>query len=315
MSSIDTRSWFLPRLANYTCNASSSNTSNASSSIICTNTCNYASDSDCDDGGPGTEYNLCSPGTDCQDCGHFGDVSCSEPTNESPLCHDRDESTWCATGNASEPGWLEVNFTAPRTVAGLRLFEGANCTEAQLGEYEFYFRAVGSSTWTSCPAFSPSPPPPAMPPPLPPPSPQCCSNAGCVYAFDNDCDDGGPGAEFALCDIGTDCNDCGNRCGENNTFAQFAGSDGVMNSTEWSRLIGAVFPSHNWTGSQITQGFGVLDTGNNGSTRDNQLTLNEFLHYLLVRVPVALPDRVRRVLGDGRPGLVPERHDAHHLAL
>ena len=104
MSSIDTRSWFLPRLANYTCNASSSNTSNASSSIICTNTCNYASDSDCDDGGPGTEYNLCSPGTDCQDCGHLGDVSCSEPTNESPLCHDRDESTWCATGNASEPG-------------------------------------------------------------------------------------------------------------------------------------------------------------------------------------------------------------------
>ena len=43
----------------------------------CTNTCNYASDGDCDDGGPGSEFNfnpnsltaVCSLGSDCQDCG------------------------------------------------------------------------------------------------------------------------------------------------------------------------------------------------------------------------------------------------------
>ena len=31
------------------------------------------------------------------------------------------------------------------------------------------------------------------------------------YAADGDCDDGGPGAEFTLCDLGTDCTDCGPR--------------------------------------------------------------------------------------------------------
>ena len=37
----------------------------------CTNTCNYDSDAECDDGGLGSEYTIpsCYPGTDCADCG------------------------------------------------------------------------------------------------------------------------------------------------------------------------------------------------------------------------------------------------------
>jgi hypothetical protein len=35
----------------------------------CTNTCSYAYDGDCDDGGPGSDFNLCPYGTDCADCG------------------------------------------------------------------------------------------------------------------------------------------------------------------------------------------------------------------------------------------------------
>jgi hypothetical protein len=35
----------------------------------CTETCNYASDGWCDDGGPGAEYSDCSRGSDCTDCG------------------------------------------------------------------------------------------------------------------------------------------------------------------------------------------------------------------------------------------------------
>lgn len=35
----------------------------------CSNTCLYSNDGDCDDGGPGSEYTLCAPGTDCFDCG------------------------------------------------------------------------------------------------------------------------------------------------------------------------------------------------------------------------------------------------------
>lgn len=35
----------------------------------CGNTCNYENDGDCDDGGMGSEYAICSIGTDCGDCG------------------------------------------------------------------------------------------------------------------------------------------------------------------------------------------------------------------------------------------------------
>jgi len=36
---------------------------------MCTNTCNYANDGECDDGGPGSQYSVCGLGTDCGDCG------------------------------------------------------------------------------------------------------------------------------------------------------------------------------------------------------------------------------------------------------
>ncbi len=35
----------------------------------CINTCPYASDGDCDDGGPSSDFSLCELGTDCADCG------------------------------------------------------------------------------------------------------------------------------------------------------------------------------------------------------------------------------------------------------
>ena len=38
----------------------------------CTNTCEYASDGECDDGGPDALYDSCSFGTDCADCGVRG---------------------------------------------------------------------------------------------------------------------------------------------------------------------------------------------------------------------------------------------------
>ena len=35
----------------------------------CIDTCPYADDGDCDDGGPGSDYSVCELGTDCADCG------------------------------------------------------------------------------------------------------------------------------------------------------------------------------------------------------------------------------------------------------
>ena len=39
------------------------------SADVCTNTCKYAFDRVCDDGGPGSTFSLCPLGTDCSDCG------------------------------------------------------------------------------------------------------------------------------------------------------------------------------------------------------------------------------------------------------
>lgn len=39
---------------------------------------------------------------------------------------------------------------------------------------------------------------------------EVCENT-CQYAFDGDCDDGGPNSDYSLCDCGTDCADCGTR--------------------------------------------------------------------------------------------------------
>ena len=65
------------------------------------------------------------------------------------------------------------------------------------------------------PPPSPPPPPPPTTFPLPPPSPGppgsgTCVDS-CIYADDGDCDDGGSGAEYSLCDPCTDCGDCGPR--------------------------------------------------------------------------------------------------------
>ena len=51
-------------------------------------------------------------------------------------------------------------------------------------------------------------------PPAPPWSPSLCLNTcgqQAEWASDGACDDGGPGSDDALCDHGTDCNDCGTR--------------------------------------------------------------------------------------------------------
>ena len=69
----------------------------------------------------------------------------------------------------------------------------------------------------------PSPPPPTSPTPSPPPpappSRRVCldicrrkiRNTVVEYTSDSSCDDGGEGSEFSICDIGTDCTDCGAR--------------------------------------------------------------------------------------------------------
>ena len=88
--------------------------------------CNAASDGDCDDGGPGAEYAVCALGTDVSDCGCTSPMSTDAPPPNDDSC------------------------------VGTDLY---------------------GSSWVS----------------------------------DGMCDDGGPGAEFDACHLGSDVSDCGNR--------------------------------------------------------------------------------------------------------
>ncbi len=55
------------------------------SPCVCTNTCSpHISDGACDDGGSGSEYNVCSLGSDCEDCGARGDGCVSFPSPSQP---------------------------------------------------------------------------------------------------------------------------------------------------------------------------------------------------------------------------------------
>ena len=53
---------------------------------LCSETCSFTGDGDCDDGGPGYDYSSCDLGTDCTDCG----VRCPEgmvpDSNNSGFC-------------------------------------------------------------------------------------------------------------------------------------------------------------------------------------------------------------------------------------
>jgi hypothetical protein len=73
-----------------------------------------------------------------------------------------------------------------------------------------------SRTYESIASF-PSPPP--SPPTIPPAPEGCLCTDTCTGSVwgdylisDGECDDGGPGAEYIDCDLGTDCTDCGPRC-------------------------------------------------------------------------------------------------------
>lgn len=53
---------------------------NDSSDVLCMDTCDWAGDGVCDDGGPDAEYDVCAYGTDCADCGPREDESGDDGT-------------------------------------------------------------------------------------------------------------------------------------------------------------------------------------------------------------------------------------------
>jgi len=176
----------------------------STNTVICTDTCFYASDTDCDDGGLGSEYAICNEGSDCADCGPR--YSSPPPPNVANNFYDCDGvfvggyETWLGDGICHNGTNGVFNF---------------NCESLKCDQCD----CECPNNLTICdvlPVPSPSSPPPPSPPPSPlppppPPAPQFCTDDCSSYASDGSCDDGGVGSQFAYCAFGTDCSDCGIR--------------------------------------------------------------------------------------------------------
>ncbi len=71
--------------------------SDADGTSLCSNTCAFANDGDCDDGGPGSDFSLCGFGTDCADCGPRTFSGGDEPSGPG-------SRIWLVTNYGGAPG-------------------------------------------------------------------------------------------------------------------------------------------------------------------------------------------------------------------
>jgi len=144
----------------------------------CTETCSYASDGVCDDGGPGSSYTDCASGTDCTDCGNRCSATPSPPFAPSPA--GVQPAAWCVDACVDSSGidWSRDGYCGDSATGS----GGVNAVYNDCG--------LGSDCSDCGPRYT-------------------CVNT-CSYAGDGYCDDGGPGA-YTGCILGTDCTDCGDR--------------------------------------------------------------------------------------------------------
>ena len=216
---------------------------------ICSNECSsspeYVSDGVCDDGGPGAIFDACALGSDCIDCGGVPRCGLLPPPALPPA------PTPGSPSPSAPPSPSLPPSPAPQLQPPLS--PGCICNNACGGRTEFVSDGVcddggGSSGFTLCPAGTdcddcaqvvrcgvspPAPPTPSAPPlPVPlapqphvpaPARPPADAASGCAclntcvggesLGSDGLCDDGLAGSFSAACEAGTDCDDCGERCG------------------------------------------------------------------------------------------------------
>jgi len=165
---------------------------------LCEEDCSWSSDNDCDDGGPGSDYSLCAFGTDCHDCG------CRTPFPPSPPLPPPPPPL-----ELGDEICLETCYHSSDTDCD----DGGEGAEYTLCEMGTDCIDCGPRQAHPPPPPAPSTPPIAPSPPNPPPlelGDEICLET-CYHSSDTDCDDGGEGAEYSICEMGTDCIDCGPR--------------------------------------------------------------------------------------------------------
>jgi hypothetical protein len=218
---------------------------------LCNDTCVYSDDGLCEDGGPSSVISLCALGTDCTDCGTrsgtggygTGGTSIIIGTggtgtggvSGAPLCSDT--CAWSDDGACDDLSLCEY---------------GSDCSDCGV-RYGSGTGGGGNSTGGVATGGT---------------SGALCSNT-CAYAYDSECDDGGPGYDSSLCALGTDCSDCGTRnAGGTGGLATggsaTGGTGGSATGGTGGYATGGVATGGATTGGRSTTG-GVSTTGGGGT--------------------------------------------------
>lgn len=98
----------------------------------CTNTCDYAYDGVCDDGGAGSTYDDCGLGTDCADCGPRGGT---EPPDDDINA----VGACCSSGTCQTISQADCAF-----IGGVYQGDGASCTTCETPTTEYVIWYTGN---------------------------------------------------------------------------------------------------------------------------------------------------------------------------
>jgi len=108
---------------------------------LCMDTCQYAFDGECDDGGPGSMFAECAYGTDCADCGPRDNTTTSSTTSSSsgsdPTCVGLGETgcsyASCCFDQHAPPSCMDdlccISISAECTAAPGGCCAGLSCVE------------------------------------------------------------------------------------------------------------------------------------------------------------------------------------------
>jgi hypothetical protein len=177
---------------------------------LCSDSCAFAMDGLCDDGGVGATTDSCDLGTDCSDCGYR-----IAPAVDTGLADTGLDDTGLDDTGAPPPtvvigsGTATCNNACPTAGDGVcddggpgsaldHCDLGADCADCGDRGTVVNPPAGGGSTGGGTTGGGTTG------------GTATCSDT-CAYANDGTCDDGGPGSSYSLCDLGSDCGDCGTR--------------------------------------------------------------------------------------------------------
>lgn len=112
----------------------------------CSNTCQYAHDGECDDGGPGSSYSLCDCGTDCADCGtrEVSDTDCLGGSSSSSSSSGSSSSGSSSSGGSSSSSSSGSSSSSSGSSSSSSSSSGGGSIDADITSATYYFPDINN---------------------------------------------------------------------------------------------------------------------------------------------------------------------------